>query len=156
MTQHDIYKMGPKKLEFIYKKLCIFSYIFKLLSPSKHSPFDVIHLSRHFSTAENSCWTHWFWYLLVLLPFFCFTSSISAKHFPLRIFSSRETEKELLGVWSYEQRGCRMGVMSFFGKKFLCLYITHHKIGKHVEKIHWNWMMPLPLMAAGTLIQMGS
>ena len=34
--------------QFIYKKLCIYSYIFKLKSPSKYSPFDAIHLSRWF------------------------------------------------------------------------------------------------------------
>ena len=32
---NNIYKGGPKKpLEFIYKKLCIYSYMFKLQSPS--------------------------------------------------------------------------------------------------------------------------
>ena len=46
---------GAKKMEFIYKKLCIYSYMFKLQSPSKYSPFDAIHLLRHFfSTAQNS------------------------------------------------------------------------------------------------------
>ena len=30
---------------FIYKKLCIYSYMFKLQSPSKSSPFDAIHLT---------------------------------------------------------------------------------------------------------------
>ena len=35
-------------MEFIYKKLCIYSYMFKVQSPSKYSPFDAIHLSRLF------------------------------------------------------------------------------------------------------------
>ena len=35
----------------IYKKLCIYFYMFKLQSPSKYSPCDAIHLVRQFSTA---------------------------------------------------------------------------------------------------------
>ena len=35
-------------MEFIYEKLCIYSYIFKRHSPSKYSPFDTIHLSGLF------------------------------------------------------------------------------------------------------------
>ena len=43
------YERGHKKHpEFIYKKLCIYSYMFKLQSPSKCSPLDAIHLSRLF------------------------------------------------------------------------------------------------------------
>ena len=34
-------------MEFTYKN-CVFILIFKLQSPSKYSPFDVIHLSKHF------------------------------------------------------------------------------------------------------------
>ena len=56
--------------EFIYKKLCIYSYMFKFQSPSKYSSFDAIYLSRYFSTAPNSFWTCQFQCLLVLLPFF--------------------------------------------------------------------------------------
>ena len=44
----SMFEGGPKKTEFIYKKLCIYSYIFKLQSPSKYSPFDAIHLSKCF------------------------------------------------------------------------------------------------------------
>ena len=39
---------GPKKPKFIYKKSCTYSYMVKLQSPSKYSPFDSTHLSRHF------------------------------------------------------------------------------------------------------------
>ena len=71
MDQEKLYIQGvtPQK-EFIYKKLCIYSYMLKLQSPSKYSPCDAIHLSRFFSTTQNSFWTHHFWCLLVLLPFF--------------------------------------------------------------------------------------
>ena len=43
-----IYEGGPQKMEFIYKKLCIHSYVFKLQSPSKYSPFDAIYPPRCF------------------------------------------------------------------------------------------------------------
>ena len=33
-------------MEFIYKKLCVYFYMFKLLSPTKYSPSDAIHLLR--------------------------------------------------------------------------------------------------------------
>ena len=44
-----IYEGEPPKTEFIHKKLCIYSYMLKLQSLSKHSPFDAIHLQRVFS-----------------------------------------------------------------------------------------------------------
>ena len=46
-SYHYIYKGGPPKLEFIYKNVCIYSYIFEFQSPSKYSLFDSIHLLRH-------------------------------------------------------------------------------------------------------------
>ena len=42
------YWRGHQKMGFIYKKVCIYSYLFKLQSLSKYSPFDAIHLWRHF------------------------------------------------------------------------------------------------------------
>ena len=78
---------NPPKLECIYKRLYIYSYMFKLQSPSKYSPFDAIHLSRHFfPTAQKQ-----FLNSLILMSFsasavFCFTFSTLAKHFPLRTF----------------------------------------------------------------------
>ena len=35
-------------MELIYKKLCIYSYMFKPQSPSKYSPLDAMHLLKHF------------------------------------------------------------------------------------------------------------
>ena len=43
-----IYISILQNTEFIYKKLCIYPYMFKLQSPSKYPPFDVIHLPRFF------------------------------------------------------------------------------------------------------------
>ena len=37
------------KVEFIYRKLCIYSYMLKFQAPSIYSPFDAIHLLRLFS-----------------------------------------------------------------------------------------------------------
>ena len=47
--------------------MCVYSYMFKLQSPSKYSSFDAIHLSRLFFMAQNSFWTCRLWWLL---PFF--------------------------------------------------------------------------------------
>ena len=51
----DSSSMGgdPCKPEFIYKNLCIPSYMFKLQSPSKYSPFDAIYLPRLFSMTQT-------------------------------------------------------------------------------------------------------
>ena len=38
----------PPQTDFTYKKLCTFSYMFKLQAPSKYSLFDAIDLSRHY------------------------------------------------------------------------------------------------------------
>ena len=88
-----------QKLEFIYKKLCIYSYTFKFQSPSKYSPFDAIHLSRCLFHCSKQ-----FLNLSILMPFsasavFCFTSSILAKCFPLRTFSLiQENKKKLIKI----------------------------------------------------------
>ena len=104
---------GPKETPgIIYKKLCIYSYMFKLQSPSRHSPFEVIHLLRCFSHCSKQ-----FLNLSILMPFsasagffflvlvflVCFTSSTSTKCFPLRTFFiwGKQT-KNLLGSRSGE------------------------------------------------------
>ena len=82
----DNIRGDPKKLEFIYKNYvfiltCLnFSHLQSTLHLMQYSYQDVV------STAQNSFWTLQFWCLLVLLPFFCFTSSTSSKCFPLRTF----------------------------------------------------------------------
>ena len=53
-VRSNILKETPLKMEFNYKSI-VFILTFKLQSSSKkYSPFDAIHLSRHFSTAQNS------------------------------------------------------------------------------------------------------
>ena len=159
----------PKNPEFIYKKLCIYSYMFKLQSPSRSSPFPPMHLSRGFSPAQNSFWTRWFWCLLVLLPCFCFTSSTLTEHFPLRTFSSgqkNQNKKHCLGQDWVNREG---GDLAVFGLKLLN---SQRGVGRCVrqspfmkwanaleessKRIHWSWMQPLTTTPAGALIQMGS
>ena len=88
---------GDPKMQFIYKKLCIYSYTFKLQSPSKYSSFDAIHPWSSFLHCSKQ-----FLNMLILMLFsdsavFCFTSSTSAKCFHLRTFFIRETKKSPLG-----------------------------------------------------------
>ena len=45
---------NQKALVFVYKKLCIYSDMFKLQSPSRCSAFDAVHTPGWFSTAQNS------------------------------------------------------------------------------------------------------
>ena len=93
-------------MEFIYKKLYIYSYMFKLQSSSKYSPFDAIHLSIHFFHCSKQ-----FLNSSILMLFSA--SAISLFHlFPIRkTFSSEEffhlgkQKKLLLGARSGEQGG---------------------------------------------------
>ena len=77
----------------VFIKNCIFSYAFKLQSPSKHS-FDAIYLLRHFFHCSKQ-----FLNLLILMPFstsavFYFTSSTPTKCFPLRTFFIQGNKKK--------------------------------------------------------------
>ena len=85
-TCRNGYKGGPKTPQNLFVKNCVYSYMFKLQSPSMYSPFDAIHLLRWFFYCSKQ-----FLNLSILMPFsasalFCFTSSTSTKHFPLRAF----------------------------------------------------------------------
>ena len=66
--------------------------MFKLQAPSKYTPFDAIHLLRHFFPVLTQ-----FLNLLMLMHFsasagFCFTFSPLAKHFPLRTVFIQENQ----------------------------------------------------------------
>ena len=101
------------QMEFIYKKSCIYSYMFKLQPPSKYSPFDAIHLSRRFFHCSKQ-----FLNSLILTPFsasavFCFTSSPLAKRSPLRTFFIQGNKKKRsLG----QDQVNREGVLLFWSK----------------------------------------
>ena len=140
--------------------------MFKPQSPSKYSPFDAIHLSRDFSTAQNSFWTR-FWSLSLLLIFLFHIFHIS-KTLPLRTFLIRETIKV---VW-FEIRWIGRvghGVDASFGQKFLntlcsvgrCTLTSSiikwaNTLKESSKTIHWSWTQPLITTPAGALIQIGS
>ena len=90
-----LYKGGPKKSQNLLIKMCTYSYMFKLPSPSKCPPCDAMHLSRYFFHCSK------LWNLSILMPFsastvFCFTSSTSAKCFPLRLFFMKGNKREVV------------------------------------------------------------
>ena len=98
-----LYIYSPKTQEFIYKKLCIYSYMFKLQLPSKYPPFDAIHLWRCFFHCSKQ-----FVSFLILMPFsvsaiFLFHSSTLTKCLPLRTFFIWENKKSQLG-WDQVNR----------------------------------------------------
>ena len=118
----------------------IHSYMFNLQPPSKYSPFDAIHLSRHFSTVQNSFWTHQFWHLLVLQPFFVSHILHQQNISFWELFSSRETNKQTkksLRERSGEYRGWGMEFMSHatFDQKLLN---TQRGVGRCVVS-HPSW-----------------
>ena len=51
----------PKKWN-LFKKLCIYSYMFKWQSPSKYLPFDTIHLLRHFFHCSKQFLNWWIFF----------------------------------------------------------------------------------------------
>ena len=106
--------------------------MFKLKSPSKYSPFDTIHLLRHFfpllKTVLNS---------LILIPFsasavFCFTSSILAKHFSLRIFFIWGNKKNVSHSQIRWIRRVGHGSHAIFGPKLLN---TQCSVGRCADKL---------------------
>ena len=142
------YEGDPKKWNLLIK-LCIYSYRFKLQSPSKYSPLDAIHLSRCFFHCSQQ-----FLNLLILRPFsasaiFYFISSTLAKCFPLRIFffSSRETKKVMQWEWNQMNRAGGAWGSSYFWSKTaehsapcgqVCSWITHHEMAKALKKSSKN------------------
>ena len=89
---------GDPKPEFICKKIGYYSYIFKLQSPSKYSPFDVMHLLTFFHCSNQ------FLNSSVLMPFsasaiFCLHLLHMGKMFPFEDFfpPGKQTKKSLLG-----------------------------------------------------------
>ena len=132
--------------------------MFKLQSPSKYSPFDVIHLWRHFFQKLLKSVLNW----LTLMPFsasfvFCFTSSTTVKHFPLRTFF----------IWGNKQKKVAQGERGGWGTRVMpfliknCWTLSASWAGVIIKspimkwakesskKIHWSWTQPLPTMAAG-------
>ena len=145
-TNWQKYEGDPKKLEFIYKKLCIYFYMFKLQSPSNYSPFDAIHLSRLFSTAQSSFWTRQFWYLLVLLLVFFVSPLPQQQNISLwGLFSSGKTKqnKSCSGQDQVNTEGGLRGHAIFWSRTAehsawcgqVRSYITHHEMGNSIERV---------------------
>ena len=122
-----LYEGGPQKTKFIYKKLCIYSSMFKLQSPSKYCPFDAIHLLRWFFHCIKQFSNSLLWMPFCASAMFCFTFSILARHFPLRTFFIQRNKQRVSGVRSDEQGGGGLGVMQFFGQRLLN---TQHSVGQ--------------------------
>ena len=123
-----------ESLEFIYKKLCIYSYKFKLQSPSKYSTFDAIHLSRLFPLLKSVvdlvdfdaflCFCHFLFHLFffgVMFPFEDF-------------FHPGKQKKSLGEIWWIGRVGHR--VMLFLVKK--CWALRAVWAGALVEYPSWN------------------
>ena len=147
----------------------MYSYMFKLQSPSKYSPFDTIHVLKHFPLLKTVFEVPRFWCFLVLLPFLfvCFTSSALAKSFPSRTFiiqgHKKVAQEEIRWIGWVGHRD-----YANFGQKLLN---TQHGVGrctrnhpswigqthwKSSKKIHWSRRQPLTTTPASTLMHMGS
>ena len=70
-----------------------------------------------FPTAHNSFGTCQSWCLAVLLPFFCFTSSTSAKHFLLKMFFHPRNQHESRSRGDQVKGRVGKGDQAFFGQK---------------------------------------
>ena len=111
-------------------KSCIYSYMFKLQSPSKCFPFDSINLLRHFFHCSKQ-----FLNSLILIPFsasiiFCFTSSSLGKCLLLRTFFIQGNKKKSLGA-RLVNREVRHGGHYVFGEKMLSI---QHGVSRYTGK----------------------
>ena len=165
------YERGTPKTQNLYKKLCIYSYMFKLQSPSKYSSFDAIQLSRHFFHCSKQ-----FLNSLILMSFHA-----SAIFFCLFVSPLLHWQNVFLwGLFHWGNRKVALGNIGWIGrvghrghavfsKKTaehsvwcgqVCLQIIHHEMGRYVWKsLQKNSLKlntaSLTTMPAGILIQMG-
>ena len=103
------------------EKLCIYSYLFKLQSPSKYSPFDVIHLSRFFFPLLQTVFKLFNFDAFAIKSasaIFCFTFFTSAKCFPVRTFIiwRNNNNKKLLGPDQVNREAGAQGSCCFWSK----------------------------------------
>ena len=161
--EKQLWGVPPLKQDLFRKKLCVYSYMFKLQSPSKYSPFV-------FSTAQNSFWTHRFWCLLVLLLFFVLPLPHLQNVSLWGLFFIQGNKKCHLGQDRVNREGeAGMRVMLFLVKNCWTLsalwagVLVNHpswngqRHSKDLQKnFHWSGTQPHTPPAASTLIQMGS
>ena len=122
-------------MEFIYKELCVYSYMFKLQSPSKYSPFDTIHLQRHFFPLLKTvfefvdfdafqCFCHFLFHLFHIGKTFPFEDFFHLGNPKKRSLRTRSGNREG-GAWGHAMTWCGL-VHSL---------ITHHETSKCVKRI---------------------
>ena len=92
-----------------------------------------------FSTSQNSFRSHRFWCVFMFLPFFGFTSSTSAKHFPMRTFFILGNKEKSPGRRSGESVGRSMRVMMFLVKN--CWTLSEVWAGALINYSAWNGQM---------------
>ena len=163
-----VWGVTPQNPEFIYKKLCIYSYMFKLQSPSKYSPFDVIHLWRLFFSLFKTVFEHINFDAFLCFCWFLFPPPHQQNVSLWGILSSK-TNKQTKICWGEIRWIGRVGHRghAILGQKLLNTQCT---VGRwahkppimrwanvlSLQKIHWSWKQTLTTMPAGTLIQMGA
>ena len=144
--------------------------MFKLQSPSKYSPFDAKHLSRHCFHCSRQLSNSSIWCLIVLLPLVVSLLPHWQNISPWGLFSSRKTNKKKVaqGEIRWIRRLGHGGVMTFLVKNCWILsavwagvLINHpswneQTCWKSIQKNHWRWMQPLTTTPVGTVIEMGS
>ena len=119
--------------------------MFKLQLPSQFSPFDAIHLSRHFLHCSKQ-----FLNLSTLMPFatsaiFCFTSFSSAQCFPLRTFFTQENKRSCSGQGQVNREGGVPG-SCWFGSNCWMLSVDRksstmkwaNTLKEASKEIHWH------------------
>ena len=133
------YTRGPPQSGIYLLKLCIYSYMFKLQSPSKSSPFDAVHLWRRFLYCSKQ-----FLNSSILMPFtasavFCFNSSMSAKCFPVRtIFIQGDKKKFTWGKSGWIGRVGHRGHAVFGYAVKSCWTLSTVWAGVLVHDPSWN------------------
>ena len=97
---------GPKNWNLLIKKLCIYSYMFKLQSPSKYSLTDTINLLRHLFPLLKTSFELMDFDAISASTIFHFTSCKVAKCFLLKNFFHKGKQKKVArGEISCEQGG---------------------------------------------------
>ena len=125
----ETYEGDPKNPKFIYKKLYIYSYMFKLQSSLKFSPFNAVYLLRLFFHYSKWFWTHQFWWLLVILPFFV-SPLLHWQNVSLwGLFSSGK--KKSCSEWDQMNKKGGAPGPAVLGQKLLN---TQHSVGRYAHK----------------------
>ena len=134
-----IYIWGGTQKTGIYKKLCIYPYMFKLQSPSNYSPFDTIHLSRCFFHCSKP-----FLNSLILLPLSA--SAVFVSTLPHRqnvslweLISSSKTKKGHSEQDQVNREGGAWGSCCFLVKN--CWTLSSVWAGVLVNHPSWNGKM---------------